>query len=90
MTRRLFLATGYAAAAKAVEAPVYDDKKNLLFYIDSNGRTRPVRTPADWRHRVIHLRANMERVMGCFPRRHRTHRRAYYRGRKLEHYTRSG
>ena len=44
VTRRLFSATGYAAAAKAVEATVYEDKKNLLFYIDSNGRTRPVHT----------------------------------------------
>ncbi len=89
MTRRLFLATGYAAAAKAVEAPVYEDKKNLLFYIDSNGRTRPVRTPADWRHRVIHLRANMERVMGSLPPKSTEPIDVHIiEEEKLEHYTR--
>lgn len=64
--RRGFLSLG-AATAWAADAADYRDKKNLLFYIDSKGQTRPVRTAADWRHRVQHLRANMELVMGALP-----------------------
>lgn len=60
MTRRSFLAAACAA-------PVYRDKKNLLFYTDAQGRTQAVKSPADWRRRVQHLRCNMERVMGPLP-----------------------
>lgn len=66
MTRRFFV-TACVAAGSSTEAPIYADKKNLLFYLDSTGRMRPVKSPADWRHRVSHLRANMERVMGRLP-----------------------
>jgi dienelactone hydrolase len=67
MKRRDFLATGCVIAANAAEAPVYDDKKNLLFYLDARGHKRPVRTAADWKRRVVHLGVNMERVMGSLP-----------------------
>lgn len=67
MTRRSFLASGSALSACAAEAPVYTDKWNLLFYIDPSGRKQKIRTEADWKKRVIHLRANMERVMGPLP-----------------------
>jgi dienelactone hydrolase len=68
MTRRNFLvAAGCALGACAAEAPIYNDKKNLLFYYDAKGQKQPVRTAADWKQRVAHLRANMERVMGPLP-----------------------
>jgi dienelactone hydrolase len=60
MTRRSFLAAACAA-------PLYKDKKNLLFYTDENGGSRPVRTAEDWRRRVEHIRCNMARVMGPLP-----------------------
>lgn len=66
INRRAFLSLA-TAAAWAADAVNYQDKKNLLFYVDSKGRTRPVRTAADWQHRVQHLRANMELVMGALP-----------------------
>jgi dienelactone hydrolase len=58
-TRRGFLALGCA--------PFYHDKRNLLFYIDAGGKRRAVRDVAGWKQRVVHLRANMERVMGELP-----------------------
>jgi dienelactone hydrolase len=68
MTRRVFLASSTCTLAlAAADAPVYHDKKNLLFYIGPDGKTHPVRTPADWKKRVAHLRTNMERVMGPLP-----------------------
>jgi dienelactone hydrolase len=66
MTRRTFLAAS-SATVTAGAGPVYEDKRNLLSYIDDAGRSKPVRTPADWKHRVLHVRANMELVMGALP-----------------------
>ena len=60
LTRRRML--GALAAA-----PLYQDKKNLLFYLDEKGRRQPVVSERDWRRRVEHIRANMELVMGPLP-----------------------
>ncbi|HUS08143.1 MAG TPA: alpha/beta hydrolase family protein [Bryobacteraceae bacterium] len=49
------------------DTPVYADKKNLLFYLDTAGRKHPVQSPADWAKRVAHIQANMEAVMGPLP-----------------------
>lgn len=48
-------------------APLYSDKKNLLFYLDDEGRRQPIKSERDWRRRVEHIRANMELVMGPLP-----------------------
>ncbi|HUQ90336.1 MAG TPA: alpha/beta hydrolase family protein [Bryobacteraceae bacterium] len=64
--RRAFLGAA-AATAWAADAVHYEDKKNLLSYLDSSGRKRPVRSAAEWRRRVNHIRANMELVMGQLP-----------------------
>lgn len=56
-----------AARGFSAEAPVYEDKKNLLFYIGADGRRHPVRSPADWARRVVHIKANMEKTMGALP-----------------------
>ncbi len=62
MLRRHFVLSTAAAAA-----PVYENRKDLLFYLDPQGRRRVVKTPEDWKIRVAHLRQNMERVMGPLP-----------------------
>lgn len=48
-------------------APVYADKANLLQYQDAAGRLQPVKSIADWRHRVRHLQGNLQKVMGPLP-----------------------
>lgn len=53
--------------AQSPDAPWYADRANLLFYQDGQGRSQPVKTPADWARRVAHIRANMELVMGKLP-----------------------
>src|SRR5207253_2715642 len=59
----LLLFTFRAAAAP----PWYDDRANLLFYVDDKGERRPIRTAQDWQVRAGHVRANMELVMGELP-----------------------
>lgn len=49
------------------DPPWYDDRANLLFYLDDRGEKQPVRSPKDWQVRVGHIRANMELVMGPLP-----------------------
>jgi dienelactone hydrolase len=55
------------APAQGPDAPWYEDRKDLLHYQDADGKTQPVKTARDWAHRVAHLRANLERVMGRLP-----------------------
>ena len=69
MTRRSFV-FGLAAPRPFVgcdRAAVYDDKKNLLFFMDASGRRKPVRNARDWRRRVEHTLCNMQLVMGPLP-----------------------
>src|SRR3982750_1826368 len=51
----------------AADVPVYDNKADLLFYLDSNGGKHAVRSPADWARRVAHTKGNMQKVMGPLP-----------------------
>lgn len=47
--------------------PFYADKQNLLNYLDSELRLRPVRNISDWRVRRAHILQNMQQVMGPLP-----------------------
>lgn len=47
--------------------PHYDDKADLLYYLDEAGKKQTVRTARDWQVRVGHVKANMELVMGELP-----------------------
>ena len=49
-------------------APWYEDRSNLLFYKDDQGRMQQVHSQEDWVRRVAHIRANMELVMGPLPK----------------------
>ena len=49
-----------------VPVPFYDDKADLLHYIDG-GQRRAVRNERDWRTRRAHIVANMQEVMGPLP-----------------------
>ncbi|MCS7167093.1 MAG: alpha/beta fold hydrolase [Gemmatales bacterium] len=49
------------------EAPIYEDRDNLLVYLDATGRLRPVQTPQDWQTRRAHILSNMQKVMGPLP-----------------------
>lgn len=66
MNRRMFLGAG-AITAWGAGGVWYEDKKNLLFYLDGAGKKHAVRNAADWRRRVAHVRTNMELVMGELP-----------------------
>jgi dienelactone hydrolase len=57
----------FAMLASAADVPFYEDKKDLLFYIDGNGRKHAVRSQADWERRVTHIKGNMLKVMGPLP-----------------------
>ena len=68
--------------------PWYDDRANLLFYLD-RGERRPVRTPRDWEIRAGHVRANMELVMGELPAKSTEPLAVEVKNEsKLRHYTR--
>ena len=54
-------------AAQEAKVPFYQDKSNLLLYLDADGRSHPVTTPADWQKRRGHVLANMQLVMGPLP-----------------------
>jgi len=51
--------------------PFYADRMNLLLVIDDQGKTHPVKTPADWQRRREHILGNMQLVMGPLPERWR-------------------
>jgi pimeloyl-ACP methyl ester carboxylesterase len=70
--RKIFLVAGALAGLLGGESPLYDNKTDLLLVRDTLAATaRPVKTAADWALRRGHILANMERVMGEFPRRPR-------------------
>jgi len=54
-------------AQTASSAPFYDDKMNLLVYIDAAGKQHPVTNVKDWEKRREHILANMQRIMGPLP-----------------------
>lgn len=49
------------------EAPLYDNKRELLQVFDSRSRLRPVTNRQEWLERRRHIVENMEKVMGAFP-----------------------
>src|SRR5437763_12806776 len=53
----------------AVQAapPLYEERANLLYYLNEKGEKQPVRTLEDWQIRLGHIRASMELVMGELP-----------------------
>lgn len=57
----------FPVVAQQRGAPWYDDRKDLLHFLDDAGKLQPVKTPADWARRAAHVRANMELVMGPLP-----------------------
>jgi len=58
-----------AASAPAERAtPFYQDKQNLLYYLDARGGRVEIRSKSSWSRRRAHVMAGMERVMGRLPR----------------------
>jgi dienelactone hydrolase len=53
--------------AVAADPPFYQDKFNLLHYLDVSGEPQEVRNKQDWRKRREHILANMQVVMGPVP-----------------------
>ena len=47
--------------------PFYQDKVNMLMYIDSKGTSNPVENLEDWTRRRTHILQNMQLVMGELP-----------------------
>lgn len=72
-TRRRLL--GMLAAAPLVgsmtnaaeQRPAYAEHQDLSYYLDSDGKRQPVRTPADWEKRRTHILDGMQEVMGPLP-----------------------
>ena len=52
---------------KKESPPWYEDRKQLLYFKDLQGKLQPVKSVADWSNRVTHTRENMELVMGKLP-----------------------
>lgn len=48
-------------------APAYAEHQDLLYFLDSTGGKRPVKTTADWETRRKHILAHMQTVMGAVP-----------------------
>jgi dienelactone hydrolase len=55
------------ASDKPAESPFYNDKMNLLVWLDGAGKPHPVRNVQDWQRRREHILANMQLVMGPLP-----------------------
>ena len=53
-----------AALADGPKSQAYADKANLMVVRDAVGRTRPVKTAADWAERRKHILLAMQEVMG--------------------------
>ena len=58
----------WLAACAAPEAPVYPDKRDLLHFLDRQGRAHPIESRTHWDIRRIHILQNMQKVMGPLPR----------------------
>jgi len=50
-----------------LKTPFYEDKLNLLMYIDSAGQKHPVTNVTEWQKRREHILANMQLIMGPLP-----------------------
>ena len=58
----------WLAGCAAPEAPVYPDKRDLLHYLDRQGRPHPIESRTHWDIRRIHTLQNMQKAMGPLPR----------------------
>lgn len=68
VTRTVFeLAGGTMPDLQAIEPPFYEDKTDLLKYIDEAGKSHPITTAAQWRIRRDHIVANTQLVLGAVP-----------------------
>ena len=47
--------------------PPYREHQDLTYYLDGDGKSRPIETAADWEMRRQHILAHMQRVMGRLP-----------------------
>jgi len=66
----VWLLSGIAGAGAAPgqgPAPVYQDKMNLMVWLDDQGTEHPVKNAQDWQRRREHILANMQLVMGTLP-----------------------
>ena len=57
----------WLAACAAPEAPVYRDKRDLLHYLDRQGKAHPIEGRNHWAIRRTHILQNMQKVMGPLP-----------------------
>ena len=57
----------WLAACAAPEAPVYRDKRDLLHYLDRQGKAHPIEGRNHWAIRQTHILQNMQKVMGPLP-----------------------
>ena len=55
------------AADTPAPPPFYQDKMNLLVWLDPSGKAHPIESANDWQRRREHILANMELVMGPLP-----------------------
>ncbi|NUQ65415.1 MAG: acetylxylan esterase [Pirellulales bacterium] len=60
------------APAKDGSPSFYQDKMELLVWLDAEGQAHPIREPQDWQRRREHILANMQMVMGPLPQRDST------------------
>ncbi len=49
-------------------SPHYTEHADLSYYLQPDGIRVPIRTPADWQKRRVHIIAGMEEAMGPLPR----------------------
>jgi len=68
-TRGATKASAADTSSKAQSPPFYDDKMNLLVWLDSDGRSHPIKESQDWQRRREHILENMQLVMGPLPAR---------------------
>lgn len=71
-TREAADASAAGTSSKAASPPFYDDKMNLLVWLDDEGRANPIKERQDWQRRREHILANMQLVMGPLPSRDAT------------------
>ena len=63
----LILSALGTAITYSSESPVYRDNQRLLYFLDENGRERPIRTRNNWKRRKAHILDAMQQVMGPLP-----------------------
>ncbi|MDD4869098.1 MAG: alpha/beta hydrolase family protein [Kiritimatiellae bacterium] len=65
------MALSWASEASSADAgnlpPFYQDKMNLLVWLDAQGQSHPIKDVEAWQQRRRHILANMQLVMGPLP-----------------------